>query len=660
MTKQCLTFIAMMVLARLAWAENIVFPPDTGVIDVTQPPYNADKTGQLDASEVIRLAISNNIGSRCFIYFPNGTYKVSKPLWWKGKGWKGNEAGWWARLVFRGQSRAGVVIQLADSTPEFGDPAKPLGVIVTASESPFKDGGNNQGFNNTIRNLTINTGRGNPGAVGIDYLVSNQGAIKDVTILSGDGQGYAGIRMERAWPGPGLIKNVEIQGFNFGIKWDPMDYSMTLEHITLKNQKIAGIYNKTAQAHICDLTSINTVPALVSPSGFNMLVGANLSGGSSTNAAIISNDTLVRDATISGYGTAIDDRSKANHDLPMSGNPTRVTEYVNPPARSLFPSPPHTLRLPVEETPEYADEDPSQWANIMDYGALRDGKTDCTAAIQKALNSGKATIWLPGKASYRVTTTLTIPAQVRHITGPHSAIVGKGGFFKDKAHPQPVLKVAENSGQPLILEHIDIGGDQGAIPIEHASTRTVVAKHGGLHGGQGGPGDSEPPCYTNSVTGGKLFIEDMMGSRYKLTGPQQMWARQLNTEYGTTAMLDVSGAGAKAWIMGWKTENSAKQPVLRVAHGAEVESFGPFNYMLNSSSDTPLITNDEGRLSICYRQAGQHGYKLAIRETRDGVVREAREQWGNVVLYVGYKDKPSGSGPAPNPKPQASINPADK
>ena len=100
----------------------------------------------------------------------------------------------------------------------------------------------------------------------------------------------------------------------------------------------------------------------------------------------------------------------------------------------------------------------------------------------------------------------------------------------------------------------------------------------------------------------KLVIEDMMGSRYKMIGPQQMWARQLHTEYGTTAMLDVSGEGAEAWIMGWKTKHSKEQPVLRVANGAEVESFGPFCFMLSSSSDTPLIIKDDGRLYICFRQ----------------------------------------------------------
>jgi Pectate lyase superfamily protein len=627
-------------LSRGSTREDIRFPSDPGIIDVTQAPYNADKTGNVDATESIRKAIADNLGSRGFIYFPNGTYKVSKPLWWKGKSWKGNEEGWWARLIFRGQSRDGVVIKLIDNAPGFDNPENPMGVIITASESPFADGGNNQGFNNTIRNMTIDTGRGNPGAVGIDYVVSNQGSIKDVTIVSGDGQGYAGIRMERSYPGPGLIKNVEIQGFDYGIRWTVMDYSMTLEHITLKKQNRAALFNSHGQAHIYDLTSINTVPVLESLNqggggGFNMIIKGNFSGGSSTNAAIVSaGELLVRDLTIDGYGKAIDDLSSAKNAVPMSGNPTMVSEYVNPTVKSLFPSPQNALRLPIEETPEYTDDDPSNWANILDYGATRDGKTDCTKAIQQALNSGKATIWLPGKASYVVSNTLTIPATVRHISGPHATIAGKGDYFKDKANLKPILKVAENSSNPLIIEHIETIGDDGAIALDQACKRTIAWKHGSIGGGWG---DGKTPCYVNSATGGKLFIEDCMGSRYRITGPQQVWARQLNTEYGSIPMLDASGSGAKVWIMGWKTENSSEQQVLRVANGAEVESFGPYCYMLSSSSTTPLIANDEGRLSISYRQAGQAAYALAIRETRDGVTKEIRNLWGNVTLYVGYK-----------------------
>ncbi len=167
-----------------------------------------------------------------------------------------------------------MVIKLADNAAGFSDKKNPKGVIITASENPFKDGGNNQGFQNTIRNLTVNTGSGNNGAAGIDFVVSNQGAIKDVKLVAGDGQGFAGIRMDRAYPGPGLIKRVEIDGFDFGIRQTVTDYSMTYDTVLLKGQKAAGM-DLAAMAHIYNLTSINTVPALDCREGVLVVIKAN-------------------------------------------------------------------------------------------------------------------------------------------------------------------------------------------------------------------------------------------------------------------------------------------------------------------------------------------------------------------------------------------------
>ncbi len=650
--------VALLALGRPVRAEDIRFPVDPGVADVTKAPYRADNTGAADASDAILAATRDMMGTQGFVYFPNGTYKISKPLEWKGKNtWPANPKGWWGRMSFRGQSRDGVVLRLIDNAPGFGDPKKPLGMIVTASEQPFRDGGNNQGFNNSIRNLTVETGKGNPGAVGIDYVVSNQGAITDVRIVSGDGAGYAGIGMERSWPGPGLIKNVEVVGFDYGVRWVPMDYSMTLENITLTGQRKAGIYNKTAQAHIRGLKSTNAVPALVSPDGFNLLLDAELTGGSPDQPAIISRDTLLRDVTVRGYGKVLQDPSKAGRDVPMTGQPTTVAEYASAAPRSLFPSPGKTLRLPVEATPDApADGDPATWANVLDYGANPDGKTECGAAVQKAPDSGKATVWFPGKSRFVVARTLTVPATVKHIHSAHATVAGRGGAFADKAKPRAIWRVAEDSPDPLVIEHLETVGDDGAIALDQACRRTVAWKHGSIGGGWG---DGDTPCYVNTATGGKFFVEDCMGSRYRVQGPQQVWARQLNTEYGRSPMLTARGAGARVWVLGWKTENSSgKQSLLHLSDGAEVEAFGPFAYMLAGSKETPLFTNDGGLLSLSFRQGGQKAYAVSVRETRGGTTKELRDVHGNVVLYTGYADDKAGpagtQNPSPKPPPKSS------
>jgi hypothetical protein len=76
-----------------------------------------------------------------------------------------------------------------------------------------------QAFRNSLFDLTIDIGSGNPGAVGIHYLNNNQGAIRNVTVRTSDPnkRGKAGIAMVTNWPGPELLESVRVEGFDVGI-----------------------------------------------------------------------------------------------------------------------------------------------------------------------------------------------------------------------------------------------------------------------------------------------------------------------------------------------------------------------------------------------------------------------------------------------------------
>jgi hypothetical protein len=230
-----------------------------------------------------------------------------------------------------------------------------------------------------------------------------------------------------------------------------------------------------------------------------------------------------------------------------------------------------------------------------------------------------------------------VPPSVRMIHGVNPIIEATGANFTNASALRGAFKLTGSSSDPpLIFEHIEVAGNSGdgTVGLDHSSTRTVVWKHGTLGGGWGG---GLTPNYINSVAGGKLFIEDVIGSRYRIVGPQKMWARQLNTEYGLAPMVSISGDGASLWAFGWKIENSPEQPILRVANGASVEALGLHAYMLSNSGTTPFITNDNGRLSISYRQAGSAAYRIAVRETRDGETREEYDVYGLITLYNGYR-----------------------
>ena len=51
-------------------------------------------------------------------------------------------------------------------------------------------------------NLTLDAGRGNPGAIAIQFISNNDGGLEDVTIRSADGGGPIGLDLRTPWNGP--------------------------------------------------------------------------------------------------------------------------------------------------------------------------------------------------------------------------------------------------------------------------------------------------------------------------------------------------------------------------------------------------------------------------------------------------------------------------
>ncbi len=66
----------------VAGAENIIFPANSGVIDVTAAPYNAKGDGVTDDTRAIQQALRDYPARGAIIYLPNGTYLLSRPLQW--------------------------------------------------------------------------------------------------------------------------------------------------------------------------------------------------------------------------------------------------------------------------------------------------------------------------------------------------------------------------------------------------------------------------------------------------------------------------------------------------------------------------------------------------------------------------------------------------
>ena len=508
------------------------------------------------------------------LYFPAGTYLVNDTLHWVG-----------CCLTLQGQGSGATLIRLVDSAGGFGDVENPRPVIKTEQ--------GNMSFRQNIWNLSVSTGSNNPGAIGIDYIANNVGAMRDVHIRSEDGQGFTGLAMTRSWPGPCLVSHVSIEGFDYGIRVGPGEYGPTFEHIRLTNQRVAGIYNVHGSLAIRKLTSINSVPVIlgVHQASLLTLIDGQFSGGSSAVSAINTQGQIyARNVSADGYRSAITYR-----DNEIAG--TSVDEYFSN-SYQLFAGPEHSLKLPIEETPDYHDSNMEHWGRFEPrwYGD--------TGPLQALLDSGKSTIYFPFATYYSFDEAIVyVPASVKRIVG-FSAVVNQDGRGYNGGGIRFVT--IEASPDPLIIDGFGYG-----VKVDHRSPRTVVLKHGGYK-------------YKDAPGAGDLFLEDVNIEPLELRYTRNVWARQLNTE---RIALKVNNTSADLWILGMKTEGKGVN--IRTANGARTELLG--TVIMGIHVDTPedkarpSFVIEDAQVSLIYRLLAYEparNYDVLIRETRAGVTRE--------------------------------------
>lgn len=630
--------IAMFVHVQALMAQDKNFPTASGLIDVTQPPYNATGDGTTDDTVAIRNAIKyaiNNTAIRNHVlYFPVGTYLVSDTLTWNDYT-NTTSATWSAWLSFQGQNRYTTIIKLKDSAPGFNNPANPKAVIFTASllqigSSPTlggKDytnlGEGNEAFRNSISDLTVDVGAGNSGAIGIDYIASNQGTISDVTIRSSDAtkRGVIGLSMTRKWIGPCLVRDVSIDGFNYGIKTDRWSNSITLEDITLMNQKVAGIRNRVQTLAMRGIRSTNTVPVLQNDpaavgAAFAVLIDGVFDGGSAGVSAIDNQGggLYLRSITTKGYASVVEGQTG-----------TSIDEYVSHAALNLpfLPaSPATTLHLPIRKAPVLHDNAMNSWANVEDFGADgNDVNDDDGPGIQAAIDSGKSTVYFPS-GRYFVKNPIRLRNNVRRFLGIQVEIhPAWNNAWGNVNNPQPVFVIDAGTYDTVFFEGIHFTYYQapypGAIVIDHTSSRDLVLRKSIM-------GGSYLYVYQGSASSGNLYIEDVSGYSWRFAPNQSIWAHQFNAEGPADAGLRVHNNGAKLWILGMKVE----QPVslIHTLGGGATELFGGFLYAVDVTGNPslPAFIVDDSQVSLNYSTtdfSADTNYNNHVQETRAGVTK---------------------------------------
>jgi len=594
-----LTLLALLVPVLPSPAENIVFPPDAGHVDVTKPPYNLKGDGSTDCTAGLQQAFVDVMGKNQTLYFPNGTYLIADSV-----GVFDAKAHSKTRFVnLQGQSQAGAIIRLKDRSPGFDDAAKPKTVV-----SLYEGQSTGDAMHAYARNLTVDVGAGNPGAAGLRFMANNTGAVYDVTVRSSDPQkaGAIGLDLTQSQNGPAFIKNVTVEGFDYGVAVHNT-FSLVLEHIAVSDQRKAGFRNENGRVTVRDFRSRNSVTALENiKHGQLTLIGAELTGGAPTAAAITTDNgkIFLRDIKAQGYGATV----KPAKGEPVTGN---LAEWTNGETYAPLAGKATTLRLPIEETPEIAWEtDLSKWVKV------EPGPDGLQKALDAAAAAGKTTVYFPkiaekGGGKYVLTAPVRVHGSVNRIIGMENIL-----WIDEKLPVGATVFTFEDLKGPVVVERffnmLKNGGWKGLkdrFLIENRSDQPLVLRNF-AHGA----------CDLKKPNPGKtLFIEDM-ATHLKIGKGEKCWARQLNPESPEEEMVVVDGG--QLWILGLKTEGRSRHIV--ATGGAKVELLGGVSYQSwkNQKLDPPVFTVKDSEASFTI---GFYHYNLPfstiVEETGSGGTR---------------------------------------
>ena len=602
--KKLISLLSLLTLASVSVSQAWQFVPPTGVGIANVKDYGAKGDGKTDDTQAILKAISENIDksryrSNPFIWFPDGTYIVSDSIEGRiiadgraeGKVWS---SGWRSMLILIGETREGVVIKLKDSAPGFTDAAKPKWVIACGSESDKYDnhhGGGNRAFRHNILNLTVDVGNGNPGAIGIDFIANNRGAIDGVTIRSGKDSGKTAINLTRNWPGPAMVMDVSIEGFDHAMELGHFQYGMTFENLRMRGQRKTAIVNYANVLTMRNIDFEGKVPFYESPHKKSVIaiLDSTITNTGETPAALITPGLLnLRRTTFTGYKTIVDDTSEDNKDLAAKdGEPSKVISYDQGFTFNTGKGPARPLNLPIDEIPTIRPPDGVEWVNGGENGE----------SLQAAIDSGAEYIFLKPVTTLKFEKPVILRNKVKLIMGMHGSVEGPGNR-KDtpKNDLPPAFIMGETGADVVCLEHIFIGGR-----VENPSKRTLVLRHADI--------ESDGLLATGT---GKTHVIDVIGRNYRIGPKHTLFARQLNAEFGEEPLITNAG---KSWIMGFKMEsstsggkdNSSGTPSIYNMDG-ELEVFGGFLYTLGSkrphAPKVPAFTNKSGKIAISYRVNG--------------------------------------------------------
>ncbi|KAF2202472.1 pectin lyase-like protein [Delitschia confertaspora ATCC 74209] len=460
--------------------------------------YGAKGDGSSDDTVAINRAVAD--GSRCgqgcdsttvtpaIVYFPPGTYVVSAPI-----------------IQYYYTQFVGHATQL----PVLKASASFEGMAVIDAD-PYIPGGNganwftNQNnFYRQVRNFVIDTKSipAGKGAAGIHWQVGQATSLQNLRFEmteGGDNNVQQGIFMDNG--SGGFMTDLTFNGGKYGAFFGNQQF--TTRNLTFNNCQTAIYMNwnwvwtlKSVNINNCkvglDMANSPTNQTVGSvlfmdSTLVNTPIGVNTSF--SQNSIPTTGGTLIiNNVDFSGSRVAVQDvngrqllagGSKVQawaqgQAIAAGGSLSRVQGDI-----AGAPRLPASLiangKVFERARPQYENVAASSFVSLKDAGAKGDGKTDDTAAIQRAIDGlNENQILYVDHGAYLITKTVVIPAEKNvKMTGEiWPMFMATGEFFSNQDDPKPAFQVGRTSGDKGKFEMSDViittkGPAPGAILME--------------------------------------------------------------------------------------------------------------------------------------------------------------------------------------------------
>ncbi len=641
------------------------------VIDVTKPPYCCDPTGQKDCTEALCQALDdilirevegveamraklmahpednirigfenrkvNGVPTVIFpedpppariLYFPRGTYLITDTITYSLENLKNtindkysSELNRFIRI--KGEGEGVTCIRLKDNLRAFRYGERKAMVDFARTN------GSNVSMMNSFEDITLDTGVGNVGAIGLRFTSVNTGHVRNVTIRTSDPayRGYVGYFTDLGQEN--LVENLTIEGFEYGIKMSHCGSCVSVDGLKISHALSGAI----------QLASTNITFRNVDASSFGF--GLNISNdatvsvvdaafkkeGATGGTALrcYTGHMYLRNVTTENYGESV-----------VVAYETRIKEMGHIPEYNslektyrLFPGEETYVEIPKPCFPSYEwNGDPSIVAEVDDFGAKGDGVTDSTAAIQAAMNSGKSYIVF-GEGRYLVSGEIAIPKTVEAINFMYCDFAVTDAFAQDKEHG--LFAITEDSDQTLFMDDGFIFEKfYGYVRfIRHSAKRDLAMADVHVQTGA---------VYFNTVGGSKIYMSNVASTMgvfggkgygatpcFHFSKGQMVWTRQFNPERSADNCL-VDNSTFSCY--GFKTEGpSGKGFTFR--NGSRAELVGG-TATIATDDGTPCIDNEESSVFAFLMTDGcgpNHQFVVAVKETQNGITRclEARD-----------------------------------